>query len=400
MLEYLDGLTLKLLSVLIILVAIIILICGPLWNVYFIKKARLNYKGYMKYLKLARTDSTNMVVQLAYCCRTEFNKYLLLLSINITECGATVLYCIAYGLGIWLHNTHQSFMFPHRAETHNCSQILLQGSYLQMYWITEIPLSLIILSIGQVGFVFSMVLSICLMKYIHAREYNRSSDYKVWKKRYVMIMALTAMCTIVLGTVPQFVLVQRIINIIVGIIVYFKWVKQARRFHQTLKMLAFDYQINRKRRDVCRRAILLVKKFKIIMSLNIVSFGLLILVELIEHLKFTVIIGLYYGPCLFHYLYGTPIYTPVITNKYQVRILENISLGIGLFEKSLFAIATLMIGSYFVTVSILFFANKITNGFNRHRRTRFTPDLYNPLLIQPETTNNNKSCNVCSLICI
>ena len=245
-----------------------------------------------------------------------------------------------------------------------------------------------------------MVLSLCLMKYIHAREYNRSSDYKVGNKRYLMIMALIAMCTIVLGTVPQFVLVQRTIALFVQILVYFKWVKQARRFHQTLKMLAFDYQINRKRRDVCRRAILLVKKFKIIMSLNIVSFGLLILVELIDHLRLTVSIGLYYGPCLFHYLYGTPLYTPVITNKYQVRILENIRLGISIFEKFLFAIATLMIFSYFVTVSILFFANKITNGFNRHRRTRFTPDLNNPLLIQPETTNNNKSCNACSLICI
>ena len=323
MLEYLDGLTFKLLSFLIILIAIIILICGPLWSVYFIKKARLNYKGYMKYLKLARTDSTNMYIQWAYCSRTEFNKYILLLSINITECGATVLYCIAYGLGEWLHNTHQSFMFPHRAETHNCSQILLQGSNLHMYWITEIPLSLFIVSIGQVGFIFSMVLSLCLMKYIHAREYNRSSDYKVWNKRYVMIMALIVMCIIVLGTVPQFVLVQRVIDIIIGSIVYFKWVKQTRSFHQTLKMLAFDYQINRKRRDVCRRAILLVKKFKIIMSLNIVSFGLLILVELMEHLRLTVTIGLYYGPCLFHYLYETPLYTPVITNKYQVKLSEN-----------------------------------------------------------------------------
>ena len=127
------------------------------------------------------------------------------------------------------------------------------------------------------------------------------------------------------------------------------------------------------------------------MSLNIVSFGLLILVELMEHLRLTVTIGLYYGPCLFHYLYGTPLYTPVISKKYQVRILENISLGIAIFEKSLFAIAALMIGSYFVTVSILFFAKKFTNGFNRHRRTRFTPDLNNPLLIQPETTNNYQS---------
>ena len=136
------------------------------------------------------------------------------------------------------------------------------------------------------------------------------------------------------------------------------------------------------------------------MSLNLVSFGLFILVELIGYLRLNVTIRLYYGPCLFHYLYGTPHCTPVITNKYQVRILENISLGISIFEKSLFAIATLMICSYFVAVSILFFANKITNGFNRHRRTRFTPDLYNPLLIQPETTNDDKSCNACSLICI
>ena len=389
-----------LLNALIILNAIIILTCGPLWSVYFIKMARLNYKSCMKYLKLARTDSTNMYAQWAYCCRTEFNKYLLLLSINITECGATVLYCIGYGLGEWLQNTHQSFMFPHRAETHNCSQILLQGSNLQMYWMTEIPFGLFLVSIGQGGFIFSMVLSICLMKYIHAREYNRSSDYKEWNKRHLMIMALIAMCIIVLGTVPQFVLVQRIIELVVVIIVYFKWVKQARRFHQTLKMLAFDYQINRKRRDVCRRAILLVKKFKIIMSINIVSFGLLILVELIGYLRLTVAIGLYYGPCLFHYLYGTPIYTQLITNKYQVSILGKNSSEIALFQKSLFAIATLMICSYFAAVSILFFANKITNGFNRHRRTRFTPDLDNPLLIQPETTTNKISCDACFLICI
>ena len=75
-----------LLNALVILIVTITLICTPLWSVYFIKKARLNNKVYMKYLKLARTDSTNMYVQWAYCCRTEFNKYLLLLSINITEC--------------------------------------------------------------------------------------------------------------------------------------------------------------------------------------------------------------------------------------------------------------------------------------------------------------------------
>ena len=69
-----------------------------------------------------------------------------------------------------------------------------------------------------------------------------------------------------IGTVPQFVLVQRIIELVVQIIVYFKWVKQASRFHQTLKMLAFDYQINRKRGDVCRRAILLLKNSRLLCS--------------------------------------------------------------------------------------------------------------------------------------
>ena len=383
MLDYLDDITFKIHTITLIPVLIMILIIGSLWNLYFIKMARLKYKFYMKWLKLARNDSTNTYAQWAYCYRTEFNKYLLLLSINLSECSAMVLYGIGYGLGEWLNSIHQSFIFPQRVETNNCSQILLQDSNVQIYWITEIPIGLFIIATAQGGFIFSMVLSICLMKYIHAREYHRSSDYKIWNKRFLTVMILILICIIVLGTVPQFVLAQRVIEPIVQVIVYFKWIKQIRRFHQTLKMLAFDCQINRKRRNVCRRAILLVKKFKIIMSLNIASFGLFILAELIAQFTFVITTGLYYGPCLFHYLYGSPVYAQIISN-HQVDILKNTMTSIDILERSLTIIATVLLCSHFFTVSICFFGNKITKGFNKKYRTRFTPDLNNPLLIQPE----------------
>ena len=386
MLEYLDDLTFKIHTITLVPVLTIILVIGSLWSLYFIKMARIKYKLCIKWQNLARTDSTETYAQWAYCFRTEFNKYILLLSINLSECGAMLLYGIGYGLGEWLNIIHQSFLFPQR-ETLNCSQLLSKGSSVQIYWITEIPIGLFIISVAQGAFIFSMVLSICLMKYIHAREYNRSSEYRKWNKRFLSIMLLIVICLTILGTVPQFVLAQRIIEPIVQNIVYWKWVKQIRRFHQTLKMLAFDCQINRKRKVVIRRAIVLAKRFKIIMSLNIASFSLFILAEFIAQLSFVVLTGLYYGPCLFHYLYGTPIYTQVINNKYQMKILENTSISIDIIERFLIAIATIILSSHFFTISILFFGKRFTNGFNKKYRTRFTPDLTNPLLIQPECNN-------------
>ena len=253
----------------------------------------------------------------------------------------------------------------------------MQHSNVEIYWITEIPIGLFLTSIAQGAIISSLVLSICLMKYIHAREYNQSSDYKKRNKRLLSIMILIVTCLIVLGTVPQLVLAQRVIEPIVQFIVYWKWIKQIRIFDQTLEMLALDCQINRRRRDVCRRANTLVKQFKIIMSLNIASFDLFLLTELIAQFRLLVIIGLYYGPCLFHYLYGTAVYTPLIHSKYQVGVLENTNISFYILERSLLVIATVILGSHFFTVSALFFANKCTNGFNRKYRTRFTPDLNN-----------------------
>ena len=383
MLEYLEKLTFKIYAITLIPVLIMIFVVGSLWNLYFIKTARLKYKCYKKWHKLARTDVTNTYAEGAYCYRTEFNKNLLLLSINLLECSTVVLYGISYGLAEWLYSINQSFLFPQR-ETNNCSQLLMQHSNVEIYWITEIPIGLFLISIAQGAIIYSLVLSICLMKYIHAREYNQSSDYKKRIKRFLSIMILIVTCLIVLGTVPQLVLTQRVIEPIVLIIVYWKWVKQIRIFHQTLKMLAFDCQTNRRRRDVCKSANTLVKQFKIIMSLNIISFGLLLLTELIAQFNLLVTIGLYYGPCLFHYLYGTAIYTPLIHSKYQVELLENTNISFYILERSLLGIATDILGSHFFTASALFLANKCTNGLKRKYRTRFTPDLNNPLLIQPE----------------
>ena len=387
MLGYIDDLTFKIHTITLIPVLTIIVVIGSLWNLYFIKMIRLKYKCYTKWLTLARTDSTNTYAQWAYCYRTEFNKYLLLLSINLSECGAMLLYGIGYGLGEFLKLINQSFLFPHR-DTQNCSRLLATGSSVQIYWITEVPIGLFIISVAQGAIIFSMVLSICLMRYIHAREYNRSSNYKSQNKRFLLIMACIVLCLIVLGTVPQFVLAQRVIEPVVQIIVYWKWVMHIRGFYRTLQMLAFDCQINRKRTAVCRRAMSLVTRFKIIMSLNIASFGLFLLSELIAQLSFVVTTGLYYGPCLFHYLYGTPLYTQLINSNSQVRILENTSISIDILERSLTAIATIILGSHFFTVSILFFGSRVTNGCNKRYRTRFTPDLNNPLLIQPEVSNN------------
>ena len=92
---------------------------------------------------------------------------------------------------------------------------------------------------------------------------------------------------------------------------------QIRKFQYTLKMLAFDCRINRKSREVRRRANFLVKRFKII-------FSLLLLAEMIAQFNSVVTMVLYYGPCLYHYLYGTPVFTQIINNEFQVGILEDL----------------------------------------------------------------------------
>ena len=133
-----------------------------------------------------------------------------------------------------------------------------------------------------------------------------------------------------------------------------------------------------------RRSVKSYRQFAFIMSLLGIGIVCIILTEFLETYFFLFLIVIRYGPCLFHHLYNTPLYQPFFNTQLQLEVLHTSNTVISSIVTILSITASFAIGLQYFLVTTVFFGEKLLKKMNYRFgrvRTRFTPNLTNPLLI-------------------
>ena len=122
------------------------------------------------------------------------------------------------------------------------------------------------------------------------------------------------------------------------------------------------------------------------MGIFVIAIACWVLTEFFLRYYFLIATGLHYGPCIFQYLYHTPLYQPLLVSQQQIKALEISNKVLTYANSILIFTASILIGSEYLLATILFFGTKIVKKL-KYRfgcvHTRFTPTnhLRRPLLI-------------------
>ena len=96
---------------------------------------------------------------------------------------------------------------------------------------------------------------------------------------------------------------------------------------------------------------------------------------------------LYYGPCIFNYLYATPDYQTLLVTQQQIEALHTTNTIIRYFSSFLIILTSAIIGTQYILATCLFFGQIIVRKLKYrfgYIPTRFRPSLTNPLLAVPQ----------------
>ena len=346
---------------------IVALLLSNMWNVYFYKKIVL-YSGKRRdCLRRAENDPSSNFNKLAEYYKIDLiYKYALMLAINITEFVSMLIYGIGMSLASSCnHNTTQ---------LHNCTLESIDGIDLQL--MIGSPIASIVLSIGQVGIIFSFAFGICLMKYLHFNYHGIVSRSFGSIKRILSTTLLIGVFLIISGSIPQLVIIHRLIEPIIVLIYFSVWVKNAKNLYKTLKWRIADYRARSLSKSAIRESIASSYLFLVVITLfGIGSFCLIIGAFMVRYfLLFKA--ALLYGPCLFNYLYGTPYYEPLITTQRHIEVMDMCSGIMILFQAIVNSVGSFLIGSQYILATLLLFGGiilkKLKLRFGKIR-TRFTP---------------------------
>ena len=162
------------------------------------------------------------------------------------------------------------------------------------------------------------------------------------------------------------------------------WISQTRTFFRTLKWRYLEFQVRGRSTQMVMRSIKSYRQFAFIMSLLGIEIVCIILTVFLETYFFLFLTAVRYGPCLFHHLYNIPLYQPSFNTQLQLETLHTSNTIILRIEITLGIIASFTIGLQYFLVTIVFFGEKLLRRMNYRFgrvRTRFTPNLTNPLLI-------------------
>ena len=283
------------------------LILSILWTVYFVKKIIHFIKLYRECIRKAQSDPFKNFLEAARHHKSEIIKYIFMLLLNIVEFGSITM----YSTGRMIANniiTYEHLYSPDRASLHNCSRKLVNAQFFDLRLMYENPINSIIVTTGQVGIMTSLALGICLMKYLHEIMHNIDANPYPYIRRLLLITGLVALSLMITGTVPQFMIVHYLTEPIVQLVYHCIWVKQARIFHRTLKWRTVEFQVRGRHQGLVRRSKVNSYQFALIMCCVGVAYACFILGECIDQYSSLIALTLYYGPCMFHYLYGTPYY--------------------------------------------------------------------------------------------
>ena len=357
-------------------------ILSIIWDIYFAKRIIYFSRLYCYCIGKVKSDPFGNYMEAALYHKLEIIKYTFLVLINIVESLLMLLYSVGYALA----NEPQSYghiYFPDRITIPNCTIELIHSKILDLRLIYENPISIVLQSIGKVGLILSLSLAICLMKFLHETFHNISANPFRYIRNHLLATSLVSFAIIITGAVPQLKMIHNITDSIVHLTYFALWVKHARIFCRTLKWRSLELRVRGNSAGLVRRATISYYQFAAVMWCMGVSFAFLILALFLGEYFSLIATVIYYGPCVFNYLYGTHYYEPLLTTHKQIETLHLCYNIESLTATLLTLMAIFIIISQYLLSTLVFFGGILVNKL-KYRfgsvRTRYTPSLTQHLL--------------------
>ena len=362
-----------------------LIILSIIWDIFFVKKIRHLVLLYRECMEKANTDPFGNFLEAAQHIKVEIHKYTFLLVMNVTEFGAMQI----YGLGAALAITRQpeDILNSSRFQIHNCTTELAHFNNIMIDAMTSNPLVSILVSVGQAGLLFSIALGICLMKYLDVKYHDIYGKTARYIRMFLLVSVMLGIFLIIAGSVPQLMMIEKVVEQILQLIYFSIWIKHTRTFFKTLKWKTVEFRVRGRSNRVVKRSLISSYQFVIIMGCMLIGTVCFIFAEFLTQYFTLIATILYYGPCIFNYLYATPDYQTLLVTQQQIEALHTTNTVIRYFSTFLIILASAIIGSQYILATCLFFERiivmKLKYRFG-YIPTRFRPSLTDPLLPVPQ----------------
>ena len=300
---------------------IILILPWSIWNIHFLNRIKRFIGSYRSLVAKAKSDPFGNFSEKALHHKSEIIKYIFLLLINISE-FASGLFCALGSALVKMSNGYESIHSNNSDTISNCTNALTQFSSFDFSLIYGDPFSSIVLSTGEALLILSAALNICLMKYLHETFHDIRSNPFRYIKRLLSISSLVVVYIIITGSVAQLNILHSVALSIFPLVYFLIWIQHSRIFYRTLRWRALELRVRGSREGLVRRAVISCYQFKLIMWCMGLGYFCLTLRQFLESFFSLFTIATFYGPCLFHYLYGTPYYQPLIVTQQQIEALR------------------------------------------------------------------------------
>ena len=376
---------------------IILILPWSIWNIHFLNRIKQFIRSYRSFVAKAKSDPFGNFSEKALHHKSEIIKYIFLLLINISE-FVSVSFCT---LGSALSDMSNGYKYIHSNSSDtisNCTNALTQFPSLDFTLIYGHPISSMVLSTGQALLILSAALNICLMKYLHETFHDIRSNPFRYIKRFLSISSLVVVSIIITGSVAQLKILHSVVLSIFPLVYFLIWIQHSRIVYRTLRWRALELRVRGSREGLVRRAVISCYQFKLIMWCMGIGYFCLTLSQFLESFFSLFAIATFYGPCLFHYLYRTPYYQPLIVTQQQIEALR-LSDEIQYHVSAILSLVVfVLIVLLYVVCTALFFGRTVIDKL-KYRfgcvRVRFTPSLTHHLLPEqePEPKLATKCCS-------
>ena len=316
-----------------------------LWDIYFVKRILYFVRLYRESMEESKTDIFGNSSEAALHYKVEIVKYFFLLMISIIEISSFGMYESSFLVISLDHN-----------QIINCTIGTIYNNDFEV--ITD-PIAAILTAIGNASSVFTLAPIICLMRYLDVKYHDVNGKTFPFIRCMLVVTSLLGVALIVSGSVPQLFILQKMLYLVTFSVYFYLWVKQTRTFYKTLKWRSVEFKVRGRSSQMVRRSFKSCYHFAFIMSLMGTAILSMLLNWFLRISFFIIATGIYNGPCLFHHLYGTPYYEPLLTSNQQIEYLHissEIVLGISTI---LIAITCIVISSQYIFVTTAFFGGKL-----------------------------------------
>ena len=225
------------------------------------------------------------------------------------------------------------------------------------------------------------------MKYLDVRYHDIYGKTARYIRVFLLVTVMLGIFLIIAGSVPQLMMIEKVVEPILQLIYFSIWIKHTRTFYKTLKWRTIEFRVRGESNRVVKRSLISSYQFAIIMSCMLIGFAFFILAEFLTQYFLLIATILYYGPCIFNYLYATPDYQTLLVTQQQIEALCTTNTVIGYLLTFLIILASAIIGSQYILATCLFFGKIIVRKLKYrfgYITTRFRPSLTDPLLAAPQ----------------